>query len=233
MDIGVREAADKLGVDDSRVRQLLRSHDLAGRRIGREWLVSASGVSRLASRRSQPGRPLAPARAWGLLDLLDGGSAPWLSPVARSQVRQLGRRLSGADADRWRAALRARSEVHRCQAHPAALRRFMSEPLARFGGPDEAERHGFDLLAVRARPEVYVPEFEWARLSQSLHLLDAVGEPDVVVRLPREVWPFESRDHVGVAVLAADLLDSDEPRAIMAGAAKLNELSHEIPDARR
>jgi len=223
VDIGVREAADKLGVDQSRVRQLLRSHDLAGRQVGREWLVSADDVARLASRPSLPGRPLAPARAWGLLDLLDGGGAPWLSPVARSQVRQLGRRLSGVDADRWRAALRARSDVHRCQAHPAAVGRLLEEPSARRGGPGEAQRLGADLVVVVGRPEIYLPAEEWSRLAQTLHLIDAVGDPDVMVRVPRDVWPFE--DQAGVAVLAADLLDSDEPRAIRAGAAKLNELS--------
>jgi hypothetical protein len=98
----------------------------------------------------------------------------------------------------------------------------------RTAGPAEAERLGVDLVVVRGRPEVYVPTPEWPRLARSLHLLDAVGDPDVVVRLPREVWPFEGRDDAGVAVLAADLLDSDEPRAISAGATKLNELSDHI-----
>jgi hypothetical protein len=165
--------------------------------------------------------------------LLDGGSAAWLAPVARSQVRRLGRRLSGADADHWRAALRARSEVHRCQAHPAALRRLLEEPSVRAGGPAEAERLGVDLVVVRGRPEVYVPTPEWPRLARSLHLVDAAGDPDVVVRLPHEVWPFEGRNDAGVAVLAADLLDCDEPRAIAAGATKLNELSDHILGAGR
>lgn len=76
----------------------------------------------LASRRSRPGRPLAPQRAWALLSLLEGGVAGWLSPVGRSQVRSLMRDLNGGDADRWRAALQARSAVLRCRAHPAAVR---------------------------------------------------------------------------------------------------------------
>jgi excisionase family DNA binding protein len=224
VDIGVSEAAERLGVDVSRVRQLLRGHQLAGHRVGREWLVSASELSRFAARPNRPGRPMAPARAWGLLDLLDGGSAPWLSAVARSQVRQLGRRLSGADANEWRAALRARSDVHRCQAHPAALRRVLAEPVVRLGGPAEAAHLGSDLVAVDRYLEVYAPAEEWPRLMRSLHLIDAVDDPDVVVRVPR-FWPFEGRDDVGLAVLAADLLEADDPRAVAAGASSLNDLS--------
>jgi hypothetical protein len=167
---------------------------------------------------------MAPERAWGLLDLLDGGSAPWLSAVARSQVRELGRRLSGADANRWRAALRARSDVHRHQAHPAALRRLLADPSVLLGGPGEAARLGADLVDVGGRPEVYAPAAEWSRLVRSLHLLDAIEDPDVVVRVPR-VWPFEGRDNVGLAVVAADLLGADDPRAVRAGAVALNELS--------
>jgi excisionase family DNA binding protein len=233
VDIAVREAARRLGVDDSRVRQLLRSRAIGGSQVGREWLVSASDVARLASRRVPAGRPLAPARAWGLLDLLDGGSAQWLAPVARSQVRQVGRRLSGAHADRWRAALRARSEVHLCRAHAAAVRRLLDDPAVRLGGPGEAQRLGIDLVVLSARPEVYVPAPEWPRLARSLHLLAAVDEPDVVVRVPHGVWPLEQQDHAGVALLAADLLDSDEPRAIAAGVARLNELSHTALAPRR
>jgi hypothetical protein len=228
VDIGVQEAAQRLDVDSSRVRQLLRSERLSGRHVGRGWVVSGSDVARLASRQRRSGRPLAPARAWGLLDLLDGGSASWLSPVARSQVRQLGRRLSGADADRWRAALRARNELHSCQVHPAALRRLLKEPTALLGGPDEAQRRGIDLVAVNARPEVYLPAAEWHRLAPSLHLQDAPSDPDVIVRVPLGAWPFKDRDNAGVAVLAADLLDSAEPRAVAAGATRLNELSHQI-----
>jgi len=166
---------------------------------------------------------MAPARAWGLLDLLEGGSAPWLSLVARSQVRELGRRLQGADPDRWRAALRARSDVYRYQAHPAALHRLITDPVVRRGGAAEAARLGVDLVDVGGRPEVYVPGPQLARLVRSLHLLEVLDDPDVVVRVPR-LWPFERRAAAGLAALAADLVDADDPRSVAAGTAALYEL---------
>ena len=87
MDIAVNDAAERLGVHPTRVRQLVRSGDLAGHRVGRVWLVDPQDVARLAGQKARAGRPMAPARAWGLLDLLEGGSALWLPPVGRSQVR--------------------------------------------------------------------------------------------------------------------------------------------------
>ena len=229
MDLGVNEAASRLGVHPSRVRQLLHAGDLGGRQISGVWLISANDVARRASRRSQPGRPLAPARAWGLLDLLDHGSAPWLSPVARSQVRQVLRGISGADADRWRAVLRARSEVHPSRAHPAALRRLLDTPGVRASGSIDVAGHGIDLVVVNALPEVYVTASEWPQLARSLHLVTVhTGVPDVVVRVPRIPLAFAHRLSLGAAAVAADLMDSDEPRAVVAGAAKLNELSRQL-----
>lgn len=46
----MRKAAERLGVSEPRVRQLLASGDLAGRRLGRTWLVSAESVARTRER---------------------------------------------------------------------------------------------------------------------------------------------------------------------------------------
>jgi excisionase family DNA binding protein len=225
MELSVREAAERLGVDDSRVRQLIAADLLGARRVGRAWLVSDEDVRRLSRRRPGPGRPMAPARAWALLDLLDGGSAPWLSPVARSQVRELLRRLDGADADRWRSALRSRGEVHRVDAHPAALRRLDEDPAVHAAGPKRAAAAGADLVAIDPVREVYVPADEWPRLHRRLALREAEGSGNLLVRVPAQVWPWPDDAPVGRAALAADLLDSDEPRAVRAGVQVLNELA--------
>jgi excisionase family DNA binding protein len=233
MDIAVNDAAERLGVHPTRVRQLVRSGDLAGHRVGRVWLVDPQDVARLAGQKARAGRPLAPARAWGLLDLLDGGSALWLPSVARSQVRHLLSKLNGADADCWRAALRSRSQVLRVRAHPAAISRLLAEPQVLAAGPAEAARMGVDLLAMGQIPQFYVPSGRWPELVRALHIVEMPAESNLLVRLPRGVWPFEGHSHPGVAALAADLLESAEPRAVSGGVAKLNELSTRTVGARR
>jgi excisionase family DNA binding protein len=222
--LSVAQASSLLGIDGSRVRQLLRAGTLAGRRVGRDWLVSADGVAALRERPGLPGRPLAPRRAWALLDLLDGGEAAWLAPVARSQVRAHLRRLEGAGAAAWRNALRARDERHPMSAHRAALARLISSEGVWPAGASAASAAGADLVAYDPVTEVYIPAEIWGSLAGSLRLAPATDKPDVLVRVPRELWPF-GPGGPGQAALAATLLDSDEWRATQAGREILNALA--------
>ncbi len=82
-------------------------------------------------------------------------------------------------------------------------------------------------------PECYVPEERWDQLVSSLALQES-REPNVGIRIPREVWPFsEPGGSVPDAALAADLLESPEPRSVSAGAERLNQLLAEWQQGRR
>lgn len=229
MEINVAEASRRLGVNDSRVRQLLRAGELRGRRLGNSWLIPAEEVARRERSQRRPGRPLAPKRAWAVLDLLDGGRAAWLSDPARSQVRRYLADLDHPGPDGWRAALRGRSRVLDVVAHPAAIDRLRRADGVRLAGPAAVVGRGFDVVALgEPVPELYVAAATWPDLSRSLALREG-ADPNLRVRLPREVWPFADAGSPGGvvasdAVLAADLLEADEPRAVAAGAARLDEL---------
>lgn len=193
---------------------------LAGRRLGRDWVVSAEAVADLAQHQRGHGRPPAPRRAWGLIDLLDGGDAPWLDPVARSHVRATARAVAGSDAAGWKRVLRGREDRVAVAGHRASIDRLVHADNVWSAGPAVAGRIGADLVVVQAVPEVYVPSEAWDMLVRRLRLrVDAV-EPDVWVRLPRHLWPFGSSGP-GRAALAASLLDG-EWRAARAGADLLN-----------
>ena len=224
MEISVADAAARLGVSRSRVEQLLRSGSLPGRRVGRMWLVDADAVADRLGWRRPSGRPMVPSRAWGLLDLLDNGSAPWLSTVARSQVRARLRLLAGADGGRWWAALRGRSDVHLVRLHPSGLRRLLAESSVLVAGPARAAELGADLVAVEAPPEIYVRPEHWPELAERWHARPDHRSGNLRVRLPRDVWPFSAGGPVGRAVLAADLLEASEPRAVSAGVEWLHAL---------
>lgn len=230
MDVSIAEAAARLDVDRSRVEQLLRAGRLAGRRSGRIWLIDADSLGSLALHPRASGRPMAPARAWGLLDLLDGGGASWLSPVARSQIRARLRGLSDADADEWRALLRARSDVLAVSLHPAALRRLHPDRDAVLpAGSSRAAEVGADLVALDPLAELYVRAEQWPGLAERWHARVVPAEGNLVVRIPRDVWPFEKRGEVGPAALGADLLESPEPRAVSAGLDLLRRRLREVP----
>ncbi len=237
MAISVEEASRRLGVNHSRVRQLLRAGDLRGRRLGNSWLVSAEDLARLENQVRLGGRPLAPKRAWAVIDLLDGGRAPWLSSSARSQVRRYLADLADPGPDGWRAALRGRSHVLDLVAHPAAVERLKRASGVRVGGLAAAASRGIDIVAIaQPIPEFYIDEAQWPALSRSLALREG-AVPNLRVRIPKEAWPFADDvpsvdSGVSDAVLAADLLDHVEPRAVTAGAARLAELLSSWQNAR-
>jgi hypothetical protein len=152
-----------------------------------------------------------------MLDLLNGGAAAWLSPVARSQVRALLRGLDQPDPDQWRGLLRARSDVRHVRVHPAALARLDTDRSVLPAGVGPAAQAGIDLLAIDPPPEVYIQEQHWNRLAKALHAQVVPAGGNLIVRIPQGVWPFQDRDAVGASALAADLLESAEPRAVEAG----------------
>lgn len=225
-ELSVGQAAAVLGVVPSRVHQLLRSGGLPGRRHGRDWIVDGAAVARLAQDPHRGGRPMSPARAWGLLDLLDGGSAPWLSAVARSQVRVLLRSLAGGSAGSWRDALRARSVVRPVRVHPSVLERVAAGNDLTVLAAGAALAAGADLVVLEPMAEIYLRAEHWEPFVARWHPREGPAEPNLLVRIPRmEPWPFARSERVGAPVLAADLLESAEPRAVVAGAAQLNALA--------
>lgn len=57
-----RQAAEALGINDSRVRQVIRAGELPAEKAGRDWLINARDVERFRRQRQQPqpkkrGRP--------------------------------------------------------------------------------------------------------------------------------------------------------------------------------
>jgi len=224
--VSVSQAAEQLGVDPSRVRRLLRSGDLVGEQVGRIWLVDVDALAHRKADQPLPRRPLAPARAWGLLSMLSGADASWLDPVARSRVRAYAKRLVGEPGPVWLAALRGRAKVHRCWVHPAALPLLRQNPAAVEAGAPAAVKAGADLVVIDHLPEFYVRPEAWPVMSQEVHARVAVSDPNVIVRVPEALWPFrDALTEVPAAALAADLLESREDRAARAGLEMLQSLA--------
>lgn len=72
-----------------------------------------------------------------------------------------------------------------------------------------------------------MPAKEWGHIARSLALRPS-HDANLVIRHPMLVWPFEGRDAVPDAAIAADLLYDAEPRAVRAGQLRLNELLNDL-----
>ncbi len=212
--VGVAEAAAELGVSDRRVRQMLADGVLAGDRVGRAWVIEPQQLRRIEHRRPEVGRPWSPASAWAVLALAEGED-PDLSPVERSRARK--RLAQGLDGIAGR--LSARAELRHFYAHPSVLDRLAEAPAVVRGGISAAAEHGADLVAADGF-EGYVRASDLDQLVTKFGLDDKAARPNMVLRVVDDaVWPFRPGQVAAErAVVAVDLLESDDPRSRRAGA---------------
>lgn len=218
--LGVAEAAAELGVSPRRVRQMLADGVLGGEHVGRAWVIDARQMRQVESRRAEVGRPWSPMSAWAVLALADG-EEPDLSPVARSRARK--RLAQGLDcvADR----LRSRADRRWFYAHPGVLDRLGESSQAVRSGISAAVEHGADLV-IGDGFEGYVRAGDIGEFVSRFGLDDQADRPNVLLRVVSDAaWPFRpGQRSAGRAVVAVDLLESDEPRARRAGAELLKRL---------
>lgn len=222
--LAVGEAAQRLGVDPSRVRQLARCGQLPASRVGHQWLIDADAVGERVRRGgTHRGRPLAPRSAWGLLVHASGREPDWLNRVERSRIRRRLRELAaGADED-LHALLRSRADVHRVYAHPAGIGRILAEPGVIRSGASAIGEAGADLIAADLA-EAYVSATTLDHLIRR-YRLRPVARPNLLLRVPRAVWPFPADQVVAPApVVAADLLDATDERSQRAGRRLFTEI---------
>ncbi len=218
--LSVVDAAEELGVSPRRVRQMLADGVLSAERVGRAWVIDAEQLRHVQHRRPEVGRPWSPRSAWAVLELADGRELD-LSPVERSRARKRLAQGLGDIAGR----LGARAKRRRFYAHPGVLDRLAEAPEVVRSGISAAAEHGADLVAGNGF-EGYLREGDLDEFVSLLGLDDQAARPNVSLRIVSDVvWPFgPSQRSAGQAVIAVDLLDSDDPRARRAGAQLLEHL---------
>lgn len=213
-EIPASDAARRLHVNGSRIRQLVGAGGLPARKVANRWLVDASALQRRGVVGARDGRPLEPANAWGLLFLASGEPAPWLRPDVRSRLRRRIREGALHEA-RSRLSRRARARYFvGGERARAALRR---DSRFRRSGVSAAAEHGASLRAPNVL-EGYLPEGEVDPFAYRFALRQAdEREADLIVRGIADFWPFKDRSVAPIAAVAVDLLDSLDERTRRAG----------------
>lgn len=109
VDMTTRQAAERLGVTQSRVRALISTRMLTARRLGSQWVVECSSVERQAELMSASAnsRAMSPRIAWAAAAMTDRQSTTWLASSERSRLR---RRLTAArTGEMWQRWLACRA----------------------------------------------------------------------------------------------------------------------------
>ncbi|MBT2452542.1 helix-turn-helix domain-containing protein [Streptomyces sp. ISL-43] len=233
--LSVKQAAALLGVDDSRVRQLLHDGKLQGQRVGGRWLVAGDSVRDRKDRGPRSRRPLSARNAWGVLAVLDGHQPVGLSDAEKSRVRMRVRNLlahEGLAPAVFQELLAARAEVRSYRVHSGVLMALLAAQDVVRGGVSAAARVGADYVAL-GRAEIYVHPEKVEKLEAEFGLARDEERGNVSLRIPpAEMWSFlisrpgmAGQGHDAPAsVVAADLLDLHEGRADAAAAGLLKPL---------
>jgi len=210
--IGSKEAARRLGVSQTRVRQLIDAGDLAADQIGGRWIVSDESLYRLNSRQRPGGRPFSPRIAWGVLSEISGVDPHWLTAPERSRIR---RRVADRDWLSLAPRLRSRSTVNRLRSHRSVPAQLVANSRIILGGVSA----GFAGVIAAGECEGYVREDEFTGIVDRYLLEPSEADANVLLRVvPLQEWRFQPTQHVASsAVVAFDLLDAGDPRSVEAG----------------
>lgn len=222
--LSVQQAAAILDVDDSRVRQLVGAGKLRGQRISNRWLLDGDSVRDRKNHAVNPGRPVSPRNAWGLLAMLADRPAVGLSDPERSRLRARLRSMAvqqSLPARRLQELLSARAEARRYRVHSGVLAAVSAASGVVRGGAGAATQLGADYVAP-GHVEIYVHPSGLSELEQGFGMIHDNRRGNLLVRIPpADAWPVlvpaSDRGRNGhdapAPVVACDLLDLHEGRA--------------------
>ena len=201
----VDEYAKWRGITPQRVRELLRSGELPGRRIGsRQWIVDDAAFAS----RPRIGRPMSPPMAWSLIALL-GGDEPVdeLSPVQWSRLREYRNRVlhAGSDAPAMLSSwLRHRGERVVYRASPEDLADLAKDARLLPSGVSDS-RAG---ISAAGTIEAWLRHFMSLEQLVGEYLLLPDPKGQVVLHRGRE----HGEDRAPLGMIIADLADWNGPR---------------------
>ncbi len=208
--IPAQEAAERLGVDPSRVRQLAAAGQLSAERIGGLWFLDEGSVESRLKRRAQAGRPFEPRNAWSLL-LLASGQRP--NGIDGSVLSRLKRILRENDLENLAYRLVKRGEKKAFRSHPGELKYILEDRDFLATGISAAGHLNLDLVSG-AEADGYVRESKLEELLAG-HALKPDREGNVLLRIvPDESWDLLRGNRTAPqAAVALDLLEDSDARS--------------------
>jgi excisionase family DNA binding protein len=225
--ISVSEAAKHLELSPQRVRALIASGDLPAERIGGRYLLDPAAVASFRERERPGGRPLSARNAWAILAQL--GERPAAVDISRRSHYRLQRLLES----RGKALVRAlsgaepRSREVRWRVLPSDLVELAQDPRLVLSGlsandPRIDVRHQVE----RDGLEGYASEAFIRTLERRLKPEKQPGRANLLLRAPQgSMWILDER-RAPWPVVAADLLNHDDPRVRRSAQAALSKGRH-------
>jgi excisionase family DNA binding protein len=203
--LSVSETAEQLGVDRSRVLVLISTGRLPASRVGRDWFIGITDLSRFQHAHRRPGRPFTPARAWAVLTAAEHAGRV-----------ELPRSTATRDPFWLVNLVRKRATVRRLHVLDRLVANIADEVVA--GGESAGRNIGFAPRDQRPMCDGYITASRVDTLIDRYALVDAAGdEINVIIRIVNDdIWPFtKNAQTVGPLIAAIDMLsDPTDDRSI-------------------
>lgn len=214
------EAAGRLEMSPQRVRALWREGALPGRKVANRLLLDRGGVLDLAERDRVATRPLSARNAWTLLLMLSGEPSAWASASELSRLRRM---VSTREEVPLAALVRARARTLRLGGVADAGEYVLRDDRVVLAGAMLA--HRWTDLVVEGVTEVYMAESFVHDLIGRLRLWPDSQGTIMVHAVPDGIGALlRDRAEMPAPVVAADLLESADPRSHRAGEALWGQL---------
>jgi excisionase family DNA binding protein len=199
--ITVAEASLALGVHPTQIRLLVRRGDLAGERLGSQWVIPRSELARFASRPNLAGRLFSQRIAWSVIASLQREATPWtLTREERARVRGYAER----PLRDLRVRLGGRGRSERLSVGPGGLERLGG--AARWLRGAASRRDGTSTA--------YATESDLDAFLEGSNAVIDTEQPNLVLRVVADRWwPFPAGSGGEVAwstVLELDRFDAGE-----------------------
>ncbi|MCA1712782.1 MAG: helix-turn-helix domain-containing protein [Actinobacteria bacterium] len=220
----VTQAAQHLGVNAARVRALVSSGALAGRRIGSQWVVDRGAIERRGQIVGAGGRSrsMSARVAWAAADLLDGGNAAWLATSERARLRS---RLAAHGAAGWQTYSRwlasRQTSADRYRVGDGDIAAVLAADGVVATGASAASAYGLGLSAA-GQAEAYADSATAAGLVDEFFLIRSTSG-NLLLRTVDGDWhrrtaaAEQGRATAARLMVAVDLLDADDTRSRSAG----------------
>lgn len=228
--LSTAEAAERLGITQVSVRQLVQSGQLtATGRVGRSIVLDRASVERLAAAGTRRGRAWTAKVAWAALALLSDQNPTWISASEKSRLRNRLRHLD------WAAVCSlARNKDHtvRYRATPDALAA-LNDYLVASGSTamrDRSTAETFGMTGGSGIAEGYAKTGDAQALAASFGLVEDPNGNAIIHEVELDE-PFKD-GRTPVAAVAVDLMGSLATRERSAGRRVLEELLHRSPSSR-
>ena len=228
-ELTVPEAAVHLSVHQSRVRELLHTGTLTGRRVGRQWVINSDELDRHRElvRGGATSRAMSTRTAWAAGALVDGQDTDWLASSERSRLKA--RLMRHAEEvvtfRRWLSA--RHTGTRRFRVADSDIAGLLREEGVVATGVSAARRHGVRLSAA-GEAETYATAAVAKQLTKEYFLV-ASERGNLLLHTVEDTWHIDTAaQREGMLVTtrlmtAVDLLESTDARSVTAGRALLRD----------